>query len=56
MDAFHHQLLGVLSVIAGLSFAMVWLASRMSMIELRGPTRCPACGRLRRAGHCRCSG
>jgi hypothetical protein len=49
------QILGALSVAAGLGFAMVWLAARMSMIEIRRPVRCPACGRLRRGGHCGCS-
>jgi hypothetical protein len=43
----HAQLLGALSISAGLLFAMVWLAARMSMIELRRPHRCPVCGRLR---------
>jgi hypothetical protein len=50
------NILAALSVTAGLSFAMVWLAARMSMLELRRPVRCPACGRLRRAGTCRCNG
>jgi hypothetical protein len=56
MDAFDPQVLGVLSLAAGVSFAMVWLAARLSMIELRRPDRCPACGRLRLGGSCRCSG
>jgi hypothetical protein len=55
MTDLHTQMLGVLSVTAGLLFAMVWLAARMSMIELRRPERCPACGRLRRGGSCGCS-
>jgi hypothetical protein len=50
----HIQLLGALSVSAGLLFAMVWLAARMSMIELRRPHRCPACGRLRQGQNCGC--
>jgi hypothetical protein len=33
---------------------MVWLAARMSMIELRSPRRCPACGRFRQGRHCGC--
>jgi hypothetical protein len=49
------NIFGALSVAAGLGFAMVWLAARVSMIELRRPTRCPACGRLRRAGSCGCN-
>jgi hypothetical protein len=50
----HTQMLGALSVTASLLFAMVWLAARMSMIELRRPERCPACGRFRRGGSCGC--
>jgi hypothetical protein len=49
------NIFGALSMAAGLGFAMVWLAARLSMIELRRPTRCPACGRVRRAGSCGCS-
>ena len=48
------QILGALSISAGLIFAMVWLAARMSMIELRRPERCPACGRLRADSSCGC--
>jgi len=55
MDTIHTQMLGAVSIAAGLSFAMVWLAARMSMIEFRHrPHRCPACGRLRRGGSCGC--
>ena len=54
MDPLHSQMLGAVSIAAGLSFAMVWLAARMSMIDLRRPHRCPACGRLRRGGSCGC--
>jgi hypothetical protein len=54
MDAIHTQMLGALSIAAGLGLAMVWLAARMSMIELRRPHRCPACGRLRQGGSCGC--
>jgi hypothetical protein len=56
MSAVPTQMLGTLSVTAGLLFAMVWLAARMSMIELRRPGRCPACGRLRHGGSCGCNG
>jgi hypothetical protein len=55
MNAPNTHILGVLSVTAGLLFAMVWLAARMSMIELRRPQRCPACGRLRHGRSCGCS-
>jgi hypothetical protein len=54
MDPLHSHMLGAVSVAAGLSFSMVWLAARMSMIDLRRPHRCPACGRLRRGGSCGC--
>jgi hypothetical protein len=55
MNAAHTHMLGALSVTAGLLLAMVWLAARMSMIELRRPGRCPACGRLRQGGSCGCN-
>jgi hypothetical protein len=55
METLDTQMLGVLTITAGVSFAMVWLAVRTSMIELRRPRKCPACGRLRQSGHCRCS-
>jgi hypothetical protein len=48
------QLFGALAITAGLLFSMVWLAARMSLIELRRPERCPACGRLRQHGACGC--
>ena len=54
MDPIHAQLLGALAITAGLLFSMVWLAARMSLIELRRPRRCPACGRLRQHGACGC--
>jgi len=50
----HTQMLGALSVMASLLVAMVWLAARMSMIDLRRPERCPACGRFRQGGSCGC--
>ena len=49
------QTLGVLTITAGVSFAMVWLGIRTSMIQLRRPQKCPACGRLRQRGVCGCS-
>ena len=54
MTPAHAQLFGPLAVTAGLLVAMVWLAARMSLIELRRPDRCPACGRLRQHGACGC--
>jgi hypothetical protein len=56
MDTIDTQMLGVVTITAGLSFAMLWLATRTSMIELRRPRRCPACGRLRQRGACGCPG
>jgi hypothetical protein len=54
MTPVHPQFLGALATTAGLLLAMVWLAARMSLIELRRPDRCPACGRLRQHGICGC--
>jgi hypothetical protein len=54
MTPLPHQILGALSISAGLILAMVWLAARMSMIELRRSERCPACGRLRAGRSCGC--
>jgi hypothetical protein len=56
MEPAHTDVLGALSVAASVSFAMVWLAARLSMIELRRPQKCPACGRLRRGRTCGCAG
>jgi hypothetical protein len=49
------QLIGVLITTTGVGLAMAWLAARLSLIELRRPDRCPACGRRRVAGTCGCS-
>jgi hypothetical protein len=54
MDNLDPTILGPLSMAAGLSLVMVWLAARVGMIELPRPARCPACGRLRRSGSCGC--
>ena len=54
MTPLPHHILGALSISAGLLLAMVWVAARMSMIELRGPHRCPACDRLRQGHSCGC--
>jgi len=48
------HILGVLITTTGVGIAMTWLAARMSMIELRRPDRCPACGRQRVSGACGC--
>ena len=49
------HLLGVLSITTGIGLAMTWLAARLSLIELRKPERCPACGRQRISGTCGCA-
>lgn len=46
--------LGVLIITTGIGMAMTWVAARLSLIELRKPQRCPACGRQRIAGVCGC--
>ena len=48
------HMLGVLIITTGIGLAMTWLAARLSLIELRKPQRCPACGRQRIAGVCGC--
>ena len=48
------NLIGVLIITTGIGLAMTWLAERKSLIELRRPNRCPACGRERVAGTCGC--
>jgi hypothetical protein len=55
-EAFDTHLLGVIAISGGLSAAMVWLATRLSMLEQRQSIRCPACGVIRRRGACSCSG
>jgi hypothetical protein len=45
---------GILIITAGVGLAMTWLAARMSLIDLRRPNRCPACGRERISGTCGC--
>ena len=57
METLDSQLIGPLVVSGGLSLAMVWLASRMHMLEPRQTARrCPSCGvRVKPRGHCRCA-
>lgn len=55
LETFDPHTLGVLVLSGGLSVAMVWLAARLRMLEQREPTRCPACGVIRRHGECSCS-
>ncbi len=49
--------LGILSLTSGLGMAMLWLGSRMNMLESRHThRRCPSCGHVtRRRGACRCT-
>ena len=54
VETFDTQILGVVAVSAGLSAAMVWLATRLNMLEQRQEGRCPACGVIRRRGACSC--
>jgi hypothetical protein len=54
MEAFDAQSLAAVALTSGLGFAMVWLATRMNVLEQRSAARCPACGVLRRRGSCRC--
>jgi hypothetical protein len=53
-EALDTHLLGVIAVSGGLSAAMVWLATRLNMLEQRQAGRCPACGVIRRRGVCSC--
>jgi hypothetical protein len=50
------HILGLVVTTAGVGVAMTWLAAKMSVIELRRPNRCPACGRERDriSGACGC--
>jgi hypothetical protein len=49
------HILGLLCTVTGVGFAMVWLATKLNLLEQRSLHRCPACGRLRRNGSCGCS-
>jgi hypothetical protein len=54
METLDPQSLGTLTTCAGLSFAMVWLATKLNVLDERDPARCPACGVIRRHGSCSC--
>jgi hypothetical protein len=54
-EAIDIHFLGVLAVSGGLCAAMVWLATRLNMLEQRQSIRCPACGVIRRRGVCNCA-
>jgi hypothetical protein len=54
METLDPQTIGILATCAGLSFAMVWLATKLNVLDERGEARCPACGVIRRRGSCNC--
>jgi hypothetical protein len=54
VETFDTQILGLVALTGGLSGAMVWLATRVNMLEQRREGRCPACGIIRRRGACGC--
>jgi hypothetical protein len=55
METFDPQTFGILTISAGLSFAMVWLARKLNALDERdSAARCPACGVIRRRGSCNC--
>jgi hypothetical protein len=54
METLDPQTLAILTTCAGLSFAMVWLATKLHVLDERKSGRCPACGVIRRRGSCNC--
>jgi hypothetical protein len=54
VETFDTQVLGLAALTGGLGAAMVWLATRLNMLEQRPQARCPACGLIRRRGGCGC--
>jgi len=54
LESFDSNTLGVVFVLSGLGVAMVWLATRLNLLEQRQASRCPACGVIRRDGSCSC--
>jgi hypothetical protein len=48
------QVVSLVAVVSGLGGAMIWLATRLNMLEQRQEGRCPACGVIRRRGSCSC--
>ncbi len=48
------EILSLVAVVSGLGGAMIWLATRLNMLEQRQEGRCPACGVIRRRGACSC--
>jgi hypothetical protein len=48
------QTVSLVAIVSGLGGAMIWLATRLNMLEHRQEGRCPACGVIRRHGVCSC--
>jgi hypothetical protein len=55
VEPFDTNVLGLAGLIGGLGAAMVWLATRLKVLEQRPERRCPACGIIRRRGACSCT-
>jgi hypothetical protein len=58
METIDPAFLGTAAVTAGIGVAMVWLGSRLNMLERRhAERRCPSCGRVAGPrGGCGCTG
>jgi hypothetical protein len=51
------QLIGALSLTAGMGLLLMWLARGNDLVHARNRRRCPSCGRLVGPGEpCACSG
>jgi hypothetical protein len=55
METIDPHTLGMATTIAGVGLAMVWLATKLHLLEARREGKCPACGVIRRHGGCSCS-
>jgi hypothetical protein len=55
VEFFDTNSFGLAGLIGGLGAAMVWLATKLKMLEQRQEYRCPACGIIRRRGACSCT-
>ena len=56
METFAPNVIATLALTSGVAVAMLWLGTRMHMLERRRtPRRCPSCGRLlTRGAPCGC--
>ena len=56
MEPFAPDVIATLALTSGVGVAMIWLGTRMHMLERRRtPRRCPSCGRLlARGASCGC--